>query len=424
MTTNPKIVVDSAHFPAAASTPQRHPAIAGTPAADPSAEPLESGSAPTPAAALLAALSWLEQVNGSDLHITSGRRPIARIDGILAPVADADVWSASFVEAALRSVLDADRWARFEREREADVALDLSSAAGTASRFRVNVSWQLGSVVAAFRRVPRRIRSLEELGLPKVIGDLAGLPRGLVLITGHAGVGKSTTLAGMVDRINRTRAAHVVTIEDPVEFVHAENRALIHQREIGSDTADYPTALRQVLRQDPDVVLLGELRDLETISGALSAAETGHLVLATLHTQSAPQTIDRIVDSFPAHRHEQVRAQLALTLKAVVAQELLPRAAGAGRVVAAEVMITTPAISNLIRDGRHYQIPSAMMAGAGLGMQTMDQALAELMLDGVVDSDAAFQVAHDRELLTSMVRSDTTAWSPERALRAPLERSA
>ncbi|MFC0680711.1 type IV pilus twitching motility protein PilT [Lysobacter korlensis] len=413
MTTNPKIVADRAYPHAASSTTPRPRAIAAAPAAARPTDDPRPGADSGPVAALLTVLRWLESVNGSDLHITTDRRPSARIDGCLVEVADVGVWDEPFVESALRSMIGSDRWARFESAREADVALDLPDTGQEDSRFRVNVSRQRGSVVAAFRRIPRRIRTLDDLGLPQAIGDLADLPRGLVLVTGPAGVGKSTTLAAIVDRINRSRAAHVVTIEDPIEYVHTEGRALIHQREIGVDTVDFPTALRQVLRQDPDVILLGELRDVETISGALSAAETGHLVLATLHTQSAAQSIDRIVDMFPGHRHDQVRAQLALTLKAVISQELLPRATDTGRVVAAEIMVTTPAISNLIRDARHYQIPTAMMAGGSLGMQTMDQALAGLVLKGVITSGIAQQVAHDRGLLTSMVGHDTTSWTSE-----------
>ena len=358
-------------------------------------------------------------MGGSDLHVTAERRPLVRLDGVLLPIPGATVWSASVVEGALRSVMGAERWAKFEGKPDCDFALELPDGL----RFRVNVYRQRGFVGAAIRRVPSRIRGIQELGLPERLAELADLPRGLVLVTGRSGAGKSTTLASIVDRINRTRNAHVVTIEDPVEFLHAEDRALIHQREVGTDTPDYPTALRQVLRQDPDVVLLGELRDLETISGALSAAETGHLVLATLHTQSAAQTVDRIVDVFPAHQQDQVRAQLALTLKAAVSQELVPRIAG-GRVVAAEVMIATPAISSLIRDGRHHQIPSVMMAGGELGMQTMDQALAELVLAGVVDSEAAFQVAHDHSALTSMVRHAPPSWAPAPLPSADLSRIA
>jgi twitching motility protein PilT len=228
----------------------------------------------------------------------------------------------------------------------------------------------------------------------------------------------------MIERINRTRQVHVMTIEDPIEFVHPRGRALINQREVGVDTRDYPTALRQGLRQDPDVILLGELRDLETISGALTAAETGHLVLATLHTQSAAQTVDRIVDVFPAHQQDQVRAQLALTLKAVVSQSLLPRATGHGRVPATEILVTTPGIANLIREGKHHQIPTAMMAGAAQGMRTMDQALARLVQSGTVTAEAALTVAQDRAALTSLLRTDPTTWTPASAPAAELPRSA
>jgi twitching motility protein PilT len=418
VTTNPN-VVESASPRVASSTPPRPRTPRSAAPARAAATPARRGSqekpkraAPRPPAqpsdALITALRWVDKQNGSDLHLAANSRPIARIDGSLTPVDGAASWDAAFVQAAIRSLMTDGQWTTFERELESNFAVALPGL-----RYRATVYRQRGSVGAALRRIPERIRSLRELALPEHLASLAELPRGLVLVTGRTGSGKSSTLAALVDRINRTRAVHIITIEDPIEFVHTADRALINQREVGSDTADYPTALRQVLRQDPDVVLLGELRDRETISGALSAAETGHLVLATLHTQSAPQTIDRIVDVFPAHQQDQVRAQLALTLKAVVSQELLPRAAGRGRVVAAEVMIGTPAVGNLIREGMHHQIPSLMMSGAELGMQSMDQALAELTLAGVISGESAFSVAHDRSVLIKMLQHLPTTWVPD-----------
>jgi twitching motility protein PilT len=400
VTTNPNTVVDRALKSAA--SPTRPPARA-----------LRS---PGPKAAILAALHWLGDADGSDLHLAAAGPPLARVDGTIAPVPSCKNWSADFVEAALKSLMTDDLWARFEHELELNFAVDLPDA-----RYRITVYRQRGQVGGALRRIPP-IRSVAELGLPEQVGAFADLPRGLVLVTGRTGTGKSSTLAALIDRINHTRPAHVMTVEDPVEFVHPRGLALVNQREVGVDTRDYPTALRQALRQDPDVILLGELRDLETISGALTAAETGHLVLATLHTQSAPQTIDRIVDVFPAHQQDQVRAQLALTLKAVVSQTLLPRATGQGRVPAAEVMITTPAISNLIREGKHHQLPTVLMSGVAQGMRSMDQALAALVLAGTVTAEAAFSVAQDRAVLTGMLRADPSTWVP--TTPADLRRSA
>jgi twitching motility protein PilT len=398
VTTNPNTVVGRA--PRSAASPKRAPARKSS----------------DPAAAIRAALSWLGDVEGSDLHLAADSPPLARVDGGLTAVPGSADWNAAFVDAALKSLMPDELWARFSEDLELNFACDLPGA-----RYRVTAYRQRGHVGGALRRIPP-IRTVAELGLPEPVGAFADLPRGLVLVTGRTGTGKSSTLAALIDRINRTRPAHVMTVEDPIEFVHPRGRALINQREIGVDTRDYPAALRQALRQDPDVLLLGELRDLETISGALTAAETGHLVLATLHTQSAPQTIDRIVDVFPAHQQGQVRAQLALTLKAVVSQSLLPRAAGRGRVPATEILTATPGIANLIREGRHHQIPTTMMAGAAQGMRTMDQALAALVQAGTVTADTAFAVAQDRAALTSMLRTDPGAWVAGRP--ADLPRSA
>ncbi|KQW08565.1 type IV pili twitching motility protein PilT [Leifsonia sp. Root4] len=297
------------------------------------------------------------------------------------------------------TLLSEEQSERFERELELDFAFTISANA----RFRVNFYQQRGAVGAAFRLIPTDIKQLKELGIPDVVGKFAALPRGLVLVTGPTGSGKSTTLAALIDLVNETRADHIVTVEDPIEFLHTHKKALVNQREVGSDTHSFTAALKHVLRQDPDVILVGELRDLETISVALTAAETGHLVFATLHTQSAPQTVDRIIDVFPPHQQEQVRAQLALTLQGVVCQTLVKRASGAGRAVATEILVTTPAVSNLIREGQTHQITAAMQAGGQFGMRTLDQHLAELVNAGVVSHAAATEKSQDLESLRQLI---------------------
>jgi twitching motility protein PilT len=377
-----------------------------------SAEPRRSASAQ--ATGLLDALQRLRGIDGSDLHLAAGEVPHARVDGLLVPLAGLEPWSAEVVDAEIRALMTAEQEARFDAELELDFAWEGPDGL----RVRLNAYRQRGTTGAALRLVPGTIRSLRQLGLPESIGDLAALPRGLVLVTGPTGSGKSATLAALVDSVNRTRACHILTIEDPIELVHRPKQAVITQREIDRDTRDYASALRQALRQDPDVILLGELRDRETIAVALNAAETGHLVLATLHTPDAAQAVSRIVDVFPAGQQEQVRAQLALTLKGVIAQNLVPRATGVGRVVAAEVMIVTPAIANLIRSGRTHQIPSAIAVGAAHGMVSMDQRLAELVLEGSVTADEALRVAHDPELASRLLRGTLSDWD------APLRRTA
>ncbi|MGH9102172.1 MAG: type IV pilus twitching motility protein PilT, partial [Acidimicrobiales bacterium] len=264
---------------------------------------------------------------------------------------------------------------------------------------------QRGAVAAAFRAIPFRILTFDELGLPPVISQLAALPRGLVLVTGPTGSGKSTTLASLIDIINRARAVHVMTVEDPIEFLHSHGRAVVNQREVGEDTKSFAEALRHVLRQDPDVILVGEMRDLETIATALTAAETGHLVLGTLHTQDAPQSVDRIIDVFPAAQQTQIRVQLAAALQAVVTQQLLPLAAGRGRTAAAEVLVATPAVRNLIREAKTHQIYSAMQAGGQHGMQTMDMSLAALVRRGLVTMQVALERCLNPDDLRRLVSS-------------------
>ncbi len=348
---------------------------------------------------LLKALQEVVLLGASDLHVSSNSNPMIRIDGGLRPIEGSETWSSQKVRAAITSILNPLQLETFDKELELDLAYTISANA----RYRVNVYQQRGNVGAAFRLIPTGIKKLDELGLPDSIARFATLARGLVLVTGPTGSGKSTTLAALVDLVNRTRADHIVTVEDPIEFLHNNQKSLINQREVGADTHSFAAALKHVLRQDPDVILIGELRDLETISVALTAAETGHLVFATLHTQDAPQTIDRVIDVFPPHQQGQVRAQLAATLQGVVCQTLVKRSEGKGRAVVTEVLVTTPAVANLIREGKTYQIPSAMQAGRDLGMHTMDQHLADLVNSGQITHQAAREKAHDSEGLESLI---------------------
>lgn len=349
--------------------------------------------------ALLAALDDVVARGASDLHVAGNAPPMIRMDGELRPATNSTVWSRDDVTAILQSIMTAKQRENFLTEWELDIAI--SPRGG--DRFRVNIFKDREAMAGAFRLIPTEIKSLKQLGVPSVVAKFATLPRGLVLVTGPTGSGKSTTLAALIDLVNKSRADHIVTIEDPIEFVHQNQRALVNQREVGSDTHSFADALRRVLRQDPDVILIGELRDLETISTALTAAETGHLVFATLHTQSAAQTIDRIIDVFPTHQQTQVRSQLALTLQGVVCQTLLPRASGQGRIIATEIMMTTGAIANLIREGKTYQIPSALQAGREAGMHTMDQHLADLVNSHMVTYEAAQSKMQEEENFNRLV---------------------
>lgn len=326
----------------------------------------------------------------SDLHITAGSPPMVRLHGDLMPL-DYQKLIPEDTKALVYSIMDAEHKERLEQFRECDFSYALAGQ----GRFRVNVYYQRGSIGAAFRMIPIQIKTLEELGLPQSLELLARKPRGLVLVTGPTGSGKSTTLASLIDIINETRAHHIITIEDPIEFLHRHKKSIVNQREVGSDTKSFANALKYVLRQDPDVILVGEMRDLETISAALTAAETGHLVFATLHTQDAPQTIDRIIDVFPPHQQQQVKIQLAGTLQGIVCQQLLPAIDGAGRVVAYEVMLPTPGIRNMIREGKTHQIYSAIQTGQKNGMLTMDQCLANLYRHGRISFETAIMKASD-----------------------------
>ncbi|WP_170240329.1 type IV pilus twitching motility protein PilT [Thermosediminibacter litoriperuensis] len=318
----------------------------------------------------------------SDIHLTVGLPPVFRQHGRLEPQGQCPPLTASDTEALAREIL-ADRWEEFIKRKELDLAYSIAGL----GRFRVNIFYQRGSVGVAIRLVGEVIRSLDELGLPPVVGELADQPHGLVLVTGPTGSGKTTTLAAMIDRINERRSCHIITLEDPIEYLHQHKKSIVNQREIGSDSPSFASALRAALRQDPDVILVGEMRDLETVATAITAAETGHLVLATLHTGSAVQSIDRIIDVFPPHQQNQIRIQLADTLTGVITQQLLPRADGKGRVVAVEILIATPAVRNLIREGKTHQIVSLMQTGSRFGMQTMEMSLRQLREKGIINLD-------------------------------------
>jgi twitching motility protein PilT len=344
-------------------------------------------------------LEHVIDMGASDLHLTAGAPPTIRLHGDLARLDDYP----NLTDQHLRTMINAVLTQRQRERLEQDLELDMSYSLPGKARFRVNVYFQRDAVGAAFRLIPFAIRGVEELGLPPYVSDLARLPRGLVLVTGPTGSGKSTTLAALIDVVNTERPCHVMTVEDPIEYLHRHNRAIVNQREVGSDTHSFAAALKHVLRQDPDVILVGEMRDLETIATAITAAETGHLVFATLHTQDAPQTIDRIIDAFPSSQQQQIRVQLSTTLQGVLTQQLLQTADGQARVVAAEVMIATPAIRNLIREAKVHQIYSAMQAGGRYGMRTMDQALATLVNQGLVTLDLARERCHDEEELQRLV---------------------
>ncbi|MEW6170437.1 MAG: type IV pilus twitching motility protein PilT [Candidatus Omnitrophota bacterium] len=324
------------------------------------------------------------QRRASDLHLTESEPPIIRIDGKLIRT-HFPIFHKDELKRLIYSILLDPQKEEFEKNLE----LDFSVALPGLDRFRVNIHLQRGFVEAAFRRIPLEIPSLEDLGLPHIVTELARKPNGLVLVTGPTGVGKTTTLAAMVDLINKERETLMVCIEDPIEFIHKNNRSIIKQREVYSDTRSFAEALRHALRQDPNIIVVGEMRDLETISTTLTAAETGHLVLATLHTPDAPQTIERIIDVFPPHQQQQVKLQLAECLQGVVSQLLLPRASGQGRVAACEIMIGTPAIHNLIREQQIEQIPTLMQTGSQFGMKTMDKSLKELYQTGLINLDTA-----------------------------------
>jgi twitching motility protein PilT len=337
--------------------------------------------------------------NASDIHLRVGVPPSFRIDGYLNPVPNTPILTEELVERLVYSILDEEQKQILLKDKE----FDFSFSFGALGRFRVNAFRERGVLAAALRFIPNEIKPIVDLGLPVTVETLADLPRGLVLVTGPTGSGKSTTLAALVDKINETKPVNIITVEDPIEFTHKSKRALIAQREVHYDTYSFNMALRSVLREDPDVVLLGEMRDLETISAALTIAETGHLVFATLHTASAAQSIDRIVNVFPAHQQSQVRQQLAGVLEAVVAQRLVPTIGG-GRVPVAEILIATSAVRNIIREGKTHQIDAIIQTSGNLGMQAMDHTLANFIKEGVISLEEARNFASDEVELERMVR--------------------
>lgn len=334
----------------------------------------------------------------SDLHITVGIPPMIRVNGKIKAL-DYPPLTTNITRELIYDILTGDQRQRLENYWE----LDMSYALPGRARFRMNVYFQRGSLGAAFRTVPHSVKKLSELGLPKIVESISDKPRGMVLVTGPTGSGKSTTLAAMVDRINETRSEHIMTVEDPIEFLHSHKKCIVNQREVQTDTKSFADALKHVLRQDPDVILVGEMRDLETISVALTAAETGHLVFATLHTQDAPQTVDRIIDVFPSHQQAQVRTQLANALQGIITQTLIPKRDGKGRVVACEVLVPTAGIRNLIREGKNHQIYSAMQTGGKFGMQTMDAALVDLVRRGHISREEAEKRSSNPEELRRLM---------------------
>ena len=345
--------------------------------------------------------SLLKQVvaeNSTDLIIVADAPPMFRISGELVP-ASKEVLTAEASRELIYNLLAPSQKERFEREKELDVSYELPGIA----RFRVNVHYQKGSVAAALRPISEKIPSLEELNLPKAIAELANEPRGLVLVTGPTGCGKTTTQACMIDIINSNRHAHIITIEDPIEYLHHNRKSIVEQREVGIDTASFATALREALRQNPNVILVGEMRDLETISTAVTAAETGHLVISTLHTNDSVQAVDRIVDAFPPHSQQQIRLQLSLTLQVVIAQQLLPKRDGKGLIPAVEILRATPAIRNIIRKAATADIYSMMEIGAKYGMQTMDGALKDLCQKGLLTKEEALSRAINQENLSRLL---------------------
>jgi twitching motility protein PilT len=356
-------------------------------------------------------LTRMAEERASDVHLTPGYPPAIRVRGKIVGLDEYGPLSSQLTRDTVYSLLNDDQRKRFESHKQ----LDLAYAVPGVARFRVNCFFQRGSISAAFRRIPHQIPRLDELGLPRVLEEMTRKPRGLVLVTGPTGSGKSTSLAAMLDIINQERDEHILTIEDPIEFLHTHKSCIVNQREIGADAEDFASALKSALREDPDVILVGEMRDLETMSTALTAAETGHLVFATLHTQSTAQTVDRIIDIFPAQQQAQVRMQLSIGLQGIVTQQLLPTVDGTGRVVACEILAPTPAVRNLIREGKTHQIYSAIQTSGSIGMQTMDAHLAQLVRMGRISRQLAEQRASVPEELKRLLGPSQSAGDPAAA---------
>jgi twitching motility protein PilT len=350
-------------------------------------------------------LETMVALGASDLHVTVGSLPVIRLNGSLERLDQFPRLSADDSQRLLYRILSTEQQKHLEINRQIDVSYSIPGLA----RFRVNVYFQRESLGAAFRMIPAELKTLEDLGLPTQLHELSKKPRGLVLVTGPTGSGKSTTLAAVVDEINRTRDDHIMTIEDPIEFLHRHKRCIVNQREIGPDAISFADALRGALRQDPDVILLGEMRDLETISTAITAAETGHLVFATLHTQDAPSTIDRLIDVFPAAQQEQIRVQLAATIQGIVTQTLLPTVDGKGRVAALEILLPDDAVRNLIRQAKVEQIYSVMQTNTGRGMQTLEQALVDLVTRGIITQEVAMSRSSRPDQLLGLLKRNGIA---------------
>lgn len=337
--------------------------------------------------------------DASDLHIQVGLPPMLRIDGVLKPAPDTPVLDEDDVEKLVFAVMDEDQKKLLIKDKE----VDFSFSFGDLGRFRVNAFHERGNIAAAMRLIPTKIRTIDELNMPKIVNDFTNIPRGLVLVTGPTGSGKSTTLAAMLDKINTDKAVHIITVEDPIEYAHKSKKSIVVQREIHYDTTSWGMALRSALRQDPDVVLIGEMRDLETMAAAITIAETGHLVLATLHTNTAAQSIDRMIDVFPPHQQQQVRSELSGMLQAIVSQRLIP-SIGGGRVAVAEILVVTGAIRNIIREGKTHQIDAAVQTGAEHGMQSFDKTLVQYIQGGKISYDEAKNYAVDLHELDRMMR--------------------
>ncbi len=347
-------------------------------------------------------LKVLAERGGSDLHLTTGAPPIMRLNGRLQPYKFREL-TGTDMEKLVYEIMEEEWRSTFLETMDFDFAYEIEGVA----RFRVNVFWQRKGLGAVFRTIPSEVLTADDLGLPQVIRDFCKLSKGLVLVTGPTGSGKSTTLAAMVDLINKTRFDHILTVEDPVEFTHPNRKCLVNQREIGTNTRSFANALRAALREDPDVILVGEMRDRETIELGMTAAETGHLVFGTLHTNSAPKTVDRIIDVFPSDQQEQIRSMLAESLKGVVSQALLRKKGGKGRVAAMEIMVGTSAISNLIREAKLHQIPSMIQTGRKDGMQLLDQHIMELLMSGVIDAEEAYLKANTKATFKPHLPDDT-----------------